>query len=65
MERKILSVRRVFDGVMMTTVTKGLTRDVFHTLLAEASTIVNHTPLWAVSTVPNDLEPLCPAMLLQ
>ena len=50
---------------MMSTATKGLTRGVFHTLLGEASFIVNQTPLWAVSTDPNNPEPLCLAMLLQ
>ena len=61
-ERKIFSVRRVFDGLMMTTATKGLTRDVFRTLVRVPH---NHTPLWAVSTDPNGPEPLYPAMLLQ
>ena len=65
LERKISSVRRVFDGVMIGTATKGLMSVVFHTLLADASSIINHTPLLAVSTDSNDPERLCLAMLLQ
>lgn len=39
-------------------------RDEFSTFIAEAMNIVNHTPLWNVSSDPKDPMPLCPAMLL-
>ena len=43
---------------------RALSRDEFTTMLTEAASIVNNTPLWAVPTNPNDLMPLTPNMLL-
>ena len=43
---------------------KSLARDEFETLLKEASSIVNNTPLWDASDDPNDPKPLTPQMLL-
>lgn len=63
-ERKIGSVRRVLEGTLVQAGNRCLSRDEFNTLLAEASAIVNNTPLWAVPDHPNDPTPLTPAMLL-
>ena len=43
---------------------RGLSRDEFTTLIAEASAIVNNTPLWTVPNHPDDPHPLTPAMIL-
>ena len=49
---------------MVMTANRPLDRDGFFTLLAEATNIVNHTPLWTVPDSPTDPAPLSPAMLL-
>ena len=41
-----------------------MSKDELTTLLAEATAIVNETPLWEVSPDPNDVMPLTPSMLL-
>lgn len=43
---------------------RSISRDEFTTILAEASSIVNNTPLWTVPNHPDDPSPLTPAMLL-
>ena len=43
---------------------RPLSRDEMHTFLVEAAGIVNHTPLYGVSTDPNDPAPITPSMLL-
>ena len=63
-ERLIGSVRRALEASMLLTSNRGLSRDELTTLLAEAMSIVNSTPLWAASTDPNDPAPLTPSMLL-
>ena len=63
-ERKIGSVRRVLEGSLQLSGNRGVSRDEFVTLLAEAASIVNNTPLWAVSNQPDDPLPLSPASLL-
>ena len=63
-ERKISSVRRVLEASFRLASNRGLSRDEFHTVLAEASSIVNNTPLWSTSQDPNDPAPLTPNMLL-
>ena len=63
-ERKIGSVRRVLEASILLASNRGLSRDEFHTLLAEAASVVNNTPLWSVSPNPNDPTPLTPNMLL-
>ena len=42
----------------------ALSRDEFATLLQEAASVVNNTPLWEVSSSPDDPCPISPAMLL-
>ena len=63
-ERKIGSVRRVFEGSLALMEKRYLSYDEFITLLAETSQIVNNSPLWSVPSSPNDPMPLSPAMLL-
>ena len=63
-ERKIGSIRRIFESVMMETCNRPLSRDEFQTLLAEISSIINNTPLWTTSNDPNEPTPITPAMLL-
>ena len=63
-ERKIGSVRRVLEGTLAVMNNRGLSRDEFATIIAEAASIVNQTPLWTVPNDPNDPAPLTPAMLL-
>ena len=63
-ERKIGSVRRILEASFALVSNRGLSRDEFHTFLAEASSVVNNTPLWVSSADPNDPNPLTPAMLI-
>lgn len=63
-ERKIGSIRRVLDGALATMGPRHLSRDEFSTLLQEAASIVNNTPLWEVSYSPEEPFPLTPAHLL-
>ena len=61
-ERKIGSVRRVLEGTLQMLGQHCLTRDELHTLLVEASAIVNSTHLWVVSSDLEAPQPLYPAM---
>ena len=63
-ERKIGSVRRVLEGCMTLLGPRRLTYDEFSTLLQEAGSIVNNTPLCEVSDHPDDPMPITPAALL-
>ena len=63
-ERLIGSVRRILEASMRLASQRCFSRDEFYTLLAEAMSIVNNTPLWSASTDPNDPAPLTPSMLL-
>lgn len=63
-ERKIGSVRKILDACMLQLGPRQLTRDEFTTFLAEASHIINNTPLSAVSSDPQDPLPITPATLL-
>ena len=63
-ERKIGAVRRILDETLQGLREKLLTVEEFSTLLMEAMAIVNNTPLWGVSSDPNDPSPLTPAMIL-
>lgn len=63
-ERKIGAVRRILEASMLRLGNRLLSRDELNTLLQEAASIINHTPLWSVSSSPLDPLPLTPAMLL-
>ena len=63
-ERKIGAVRRIMEAAYKQLGKHQLSRDEQHTLLASCAAIVNNTPLWAVSSSPDDPAPLTPAALL-
>ena len=63
-ERKIGSFKRIFEASLSTMGPKKLNRDDLYTLFQEASAIINNTPMWEVSSDPNEPFPLTPAMLL-
>ena len=63
-ERKIASVRRVLEVTLLLMRSRGVSRDEFTTMLAEAASIVNNTPLWAVFTRPDYPAHLSSAHLL-
>ena len=63
-ERKIGSIRRVMEASYALTGNRLLSLDEFTTVLAEASYIVNNTPLWPISQHPDEPLPLTPMMLL-
>lgn len=63
-ERKIGSIKRVLSGALQQLGTRSLSRDEFHTLLQESASIVNNTPLWEISSDPNDPFPLSPANII-
>ena len=63
-ERKVGCIRRTLDLALMNLRGRLPSRDEFTTFMSEASSVVNNTPLWDVSSNPCDPIPLCPAMLL-
>ena len=63
-ERKIGQLRRAMDAALLKTSNRTLSRDELYTFLQEAASIVNSTPLWAISEDPNDPSPISPSMLL-
>ena len=63
-ERKIGSIRRVFEGCLAASGVKTLSYDELSTMMQISCSIVNNTPLASVSEDPNDPMPLTPAALL-
>ena len=63
-ERKIGAMRRILEATCDLAVNHQLSRDEFHTLLQQSAAIVNNTPLWGVSSSPDDPAPLTPVALL-
>ena len=63
-ERIIGSARRVMEGMLAELHQKTLDMETFVTLLAEASRIINFTPLWITACDTDEPSPLCPADLL-
>lgn len=63
-ERAIASTRRVMEGMMTELHQKTLDLESFLTLLAEASRIINFTPLWVTSWDNGEPASLCPADIL-
>lgn len=61
-ERQIRTVRKVLAG--MKTNTDNIDDESFRTLMCEIESIVNCRPLTTLTDDPNDLTPLCPAMIL-
>ena len=63
-ERKIGSVKKVLNASLYLLKTRLLSRDEFSTLLQEAASIVNHTPLSEVPCDPTEPFPVSPALLM-
>ncbi|KAA0189315.1 hypothetical protein HAZT_HAZT000504 [Hyalella azteca] len=63
-ERKIGFIRRVLDAVFIQVGQRNLNRDEFDSFVQEAANKVNNTPLWEVSSDPEDPGLISPAMLL-
>ena len=63
-ERKVGSIKRVFNASLALLGNRFLSREEFHTLIQEAARVVNNTPLGEISSDPNDPLPVCPAALL-
>ena len=63
-ERKVGSVKRIITACMLQLGPRSLTRDELVTFFAEASYIMNETPLTSISSNPNDPFPITPACLL-
>ena len=63
-ERKVGSVKKVLTASILLLKTRILSRDEFSTLLQEAASIVNNTPLSEVPCDPTEPFPVSPAMLL-
>ena len=63
-ERKIGSIKHIFDATMSALGRFSLSREEFHTLICETANIVNQTPLAEVSSDVNDPFPVSPASLL-
>ena len=63
-ERKIKSIRSCFQGCIAHLGQRMLTYDEFCTLMQEACSIVNNTPMTEVSNHPDDPMPITPSMLL-
>ena len=63
-ERMVGAARRVMEGMMQELHMKTLDMESFVTLLAEASRIINFTPLWVTSWDTDEPAPLCPADVL-
>ena len=63
-ERKIGAVKKVLNASMCLLKTRLLSRDEFSTLLQEAGSIVNHTPLSEVPCDPTEPFPVSPALLI-
>ena len=63
-ERKVGSIKRVFNASLALLGNRVLSREEFHTLIQEAARVVNNTPLGEISSDPNDPFPIYLAALL-
>ncbi|KAF2351499.1 Ribonuclease H-like domain, partial [Trinorchestia longiramus] len=63
-ERKIRTLKNAMATSLARAGSHNLSRDDLPTFFQEAASIVNNTPLWGVSSDPNDPCPLFPAMLM-
>ena len=63
-ERKIASVKNSLNNAIQQLKERVLTKDEFDTLVQEAASMVNSTPLHEISCDPNDPFPVSPAALL-
>lgn len=63
-ERSIKSVRKILDSSLLILGKRPPSRDELHTFLAEASAIINNTPLYELCSDPNEPLPVTPAVLI-
>ena len=63
-ERAIGSVRRVLDASLLILGRRPPSRDELITFFQEAASIINNTPMYSISSDPNDSLPATPAQLL-
>ena len=63
-ERKVGTVKKALSAAMFQLGTRSISYDEFATLVQEAASIVNDTPLYEVSCDPNDPFPITPNNLL-
>jgi len=63
-ERSIGSFRRILDASLLILGKRLLSREEFQTYLQEAACIINSTPMYEVSSDPNDHLPVTPASLM-
>ena len=63
-ERKVGSLKKILDAAMLQLRNRSLSRCELHTLFQECAAIVNNTPLYEISSDPNDPTVISPAMLL-
>ncbi|KAF2345734.1 Integrase catalytic core, partial [Trinorchestia longiramus] len=63
-ERKIGTLKNAMATSLARAGSHNLSRDDLSTFFQEAANIVNNTPLWGVSSDPNDPCPLSPVMLI-
>ena len=63
-ERKIASVKNSLNNAILQLKERVLTKEEFDTLVQEAASMVNRTPLHEISCDPNDPFPVSPAALL-
>ena len=63
-ERKIGSLKRILNATLSQLGPRLLSHDEFVTLLSEASSIINNTPLTNLQSNPNEPFPITPALLL-
>ena len=60
-ERQIRTIRKIFSAILGQ---QSLDDESLSTLMCEIESIINNRPITAVSSDPNDLQPLTPNMLL-
>ena len=63
-ERAIRSIRKTIDASLLLLGKRRPSREELNTILQEASSIINNTPMYEISNDPNDELPLTPANLL-
>ena len=61
---EIGAIKSVLNSTLKLMGKYQLAKDEFITLLAEATSIVNNTPMWSVSSEPDDPCPISPANLI-
>ena len=63
-ERAIRSIRNILDACLLSLTKRPPTGDELHTFFQEATSIVNNTPMYSISSDPCDELPLTPSRLI-